>query len=75
MGQKNVQNQNLKRGKGGYGNYYCPTCATPREKQKFPLPDELETYYCLNCNAVLAFGYLLSLKVTCPKYGRLVKAG
>ena len=67
--------RNLRRDKKGYGNHYCPTCSTPRENQKFPLPEEFETYYCLNCNAVLAFGYLLGLSVKCPKCGRLVNAG
>ncbi len=73
MDQKESNDRNLHRGKG-YGNYYCPTCATPRENQRFPLPEELETYSCLNCNTILAFGYILGLNVTCPKCGRVVKA-
>lgn len=68
------KDKNLQRGKG-YGNYYCPTCATPRDSQEFPLPDELETYFCVNCKTVLAFGYLLNFNVKCPKCGEFIKAG
>ncbi len=74
MDQKNSKDHNLHRGKG-FGNYYCPTCATPRENQKVPLPEELETYFCMNCKTVLAFGYLLDFNVKCPKCGEFVKAG
>lgn len=65
---------NVSRGKG-YGNYYCPTCSKPRENQEFPLSDGFETYSCLICKQILAFGYILSLRMKCPKCGSLVSIG
>ena len=74
MDKEESDDVNVKRGKG-YGNYYCPTCATPWEEQEYPIPEGFETYYCLNCNTVLGFGYLLGLNVTCPKCNAYVRIG
>ena len=51
---------------------YCPTCRTPRKDIQEADDELFKTFYCLNCNAALGVGILLSLKVICPKCEMMV---